>query len=122
MTPVWKKIEIGALITIAGAVITFYIDWKIDEKSEESVMFDTPAQKVITVGHAEVLPTADMKIKIERDEDFKKLMIEKFQEFEKQSKVTDSLVRLGVFLSNKAAKGAENLNRNVEHALDHVEQ
>lgn len=41
---------------------------------------------------------------------------------EKQLKQLDSLVRLGVYLSNKAAKSTDDLNKNVEHTLEHVDQ
>jgi hypothetical protein len=34
----------------------------------------------------------------------------------------DSLIRLGVYLSNKAAKATDTLNMNIEHTLEHVDQ
>lgn len=41
---------------------------------------------------------------------------------ERQLKRLDSLVRLGVFLSNKAAKGTDSMNENLDHALEHIDQ
>lgn len=41
---------------------------------------------------------------------------------ERKLKEMDSLIRLGVYLSNKAAKSTDTLNRNIEHTLEHVDQ
>ncbi len=108
-----QAVIISLLISIAGGVWKFYHDWTVDEATEESVMFDSPSQKVITVEHAVKLNTTDMEIKILRDADIQKTILEKLKKLEEKAEEQDSLTRLGIYLTNKA-------NKNVEHVLDDV--
>ena len=52
-----QKVITGSVVTILLLIGGFYIDWKIDEKQEEQVMFDTPEQKNKTIEVVESTPT-----------------------------------------------------------------
>lgn len=54
--------------TAAVGVWTFYWDWRQDEAMEESVMFDSPEQKVRTVDHPVKVPTEAVLIHINSQE------------------------------------------------------
>ena len=88
----------AGLGTLIVGGFSWYNTWVADEATEDAVMFDTPTQKVETLDHIKAINTVDMRIKIERDEDFQKLLLKKLDKFEKQQKTTDSIARLGVRL------------------------
>ena len=71
---------------ILGLVGTFFYTWVQDEAEEEGLTFDTLQQKHTVTDHVDKVPTVEMKVKMERDEDFQKQVLEILDELAHQVK------------------------------------
>ena len=84
---IFQSILIALSIAILTGGFKFYNDWTTDEALEEAQMqatsFDDEGQKVKTLEHVENIPTVDMKVKMERDVDFQKQVLEELKQMRK---------------------------------------
>lgn len=120
----WVKKNLWGLMTMGGIVAG--VVWVVTSNLR---MFTTPEDRI---GAEEFHKNADL------DKVYGEYILDSIEEVQTQQwrrkqeikdslifkklNDTDSLVRLGVFLSNKAAKATDTLNRNLEHTLEHVDQ
>jgi uncharacterized membrane protein YhiD involved in acid resistance len=83
----------AAMVTLAGAGIKFYVEWKEDEATEDAekeaqktLMFDSVTQKEEHKDHIKETPSAlEQHLKIERDAQFQ-------EQLEKHMKAQDCLM------------------------------
>jgi hypothetical protein len=116
----WLLGVIGSLLiaAILGG-LKFYTEWSADEATEDqekaTLMFDSANQKVKVIEHPDKVPSAwEQRLKIERDADFQKFVIKEIKEIKEMTQ------RTGV-QAYQANRKTDTLNRNVQHALEHVD-
>lgn len=91
---IWKVVELltaGGVLTVAGVLINFYIQWQTDEQLEQGQMFDTETQKAKVIQHIESIPTVDLQVKIQRDMDFQKKVLDELDHIMETQAAQDSI-------------------------------